>query len=180
MQTLSHALCPCNACLLKRPMGHKVDENLFAKRKDWRPIYNPLRPLCIHLSLCILLATQEERGAPPFKGATNSEVARTAKVLPLQSEFLPEHSTGDTFGLGSDLRQGCGRRVFDQEVAVVRFSVELQQLEAALLGATDTERSAWVSSACPPGFSCGTWSRRPGGHPAVTRCDALFSELTRP
>jgi len=35
----------------------KVDENLLAKRKDWRPVYNPLGPLCIHLSLCILLAT---------------------------------------------------------------------------------------------------------------------------
>ena len=74
--------------------------------------------------------------SPPCAGG---EVAGTAKVRPLQSEFLPKYSARDTFNLASDLRHGCGRRVFDQEVAVVRFSVELHQLEAALLGATDTD-----------------------------------------
>ena len=67
------------------------------------------------------------------------KVTGIPKVRPLQSEFLPEHSTGDTFDLGSELRHGCGRRVFNQEVNMVRFYVELQQLEAALLGDTDTD-----------------------------------------
>ena len=60
-------------------------------------------------------------------------------MLPLKAEFLPEYSAGDTFNLGSELRYGWGRRVFNQEVNMVRFSVELQQLETALLGATDTD-----------------------------------------
>ena len=60
-------------------------------------------------------------------------------MLPLQPEFLPEYSVRDTFNLASDLRHGCGRQVFNQEVNMVRFSVELQQLKAALLGATDTD-----------------------------------------
>ena len=60
-------------------------------------------------------------------------------MRPLKSEFLPDYSAGDTFNLASELRHGCGRRVFDQKVNMVRFSVELQQLKAALLGATDTD-----------------------------------------
>ena len=74
--------------------------------------------------------------APP---ALAAKVAGIPKVLLLKSEFLPEYSTGDALDLSSELRHGWGRRVFNQEVAVVRFSVELQQLETALLGATDTD-----------------------------------------
>ena len=60
-------------------------------------------------------------------------------MLPLQPEFLAKHSAGDALDLASELRHGCGKRVLNQEVAAVRFSVELQQLEAALLGDTDTD-----------------------------------------
>jgi len=67
------------------------------------------------------------------------EVARTAKVLPLQPEFLPKYSACDALDLASDLRHGCGRRVLNQDVAVVRFSVELQKLEAVPLGDTDSD-----------------------------------------
>ncbi|KKZ14956.1 MAG: hypothetical protein TH68_03010 [Candidatus Synechococcus spongiarum 142] len=57
----------------------------------------------------------------------------------LKSEFLPEYSARDTFNLASELRHGCGRQVFDQEVNMVRFSIELQQLKAALLGNPHTD-----------------------------------------
>ena len=73
---------------------------------------------------------------------TGSEVAGAPEVLTVraQRKFLPQHPRADALEVVHQGRHRDGGRVFDQQVDMVCLAVELQQLEAHLLGNAQADR----------------------------------------
>lgn len=92
----------------------------------------------LFLSLHILPESLDRRTA-----SRRSEVAGSPEVSTTGCQFwelLAQHPAAHTLEVVHQRRHRERRRVLDQQVHMVRLAVELQQLEAHLLGDTQTDR----------------------------------------